>query len=116
MVAIIKRNMNGALSTGKQQTLSFRILAHHVSVLIGGNAVGYFSPAGTTIMRSIDVRPQIIQTQRVDGGIGGIFIEMPGIEDGDLLPGLELFGSHIRPVCTSVSSAMDQAIVGSHPN
>src|SRR5512132_1776812 len=108
--------MNGALSTGKQQTLSFWILAHHVSVLIGGNAVGYLIPAGTTIMRSVDMRPQIVQTQRVDGGIGCILIEMPGIQDRNFLPGLELFGSHIGPVGATVSSAMNQAIVGSHPN
>src|SRR4030095_10579860 len=108
--------MNGALGAGKQQTLSFWILAYRVSVLIGGNAVGYFRPGGSTVMSPINVRPQIVEPQSVDGCIGSVFIKVASVEDGNLLPGLELFWSDISPVRAAVGSAMNQAIIGPDPN
>src|SRR5258705_3959538 len=108
--------MNGAFGTGKQQSFSFGVLAHRVGVLVGWNAVGYFRPGGAAVVSSINVRPQMVEPQSIDGCIGSVFIKMAGVENGNLLPGLELFWTHINPVCPSVSSSMNQAIVGPDPN
>ena len=70
VIAIIKRNVNRAFSSGEKQTLSFRIFAHHIGVFVIRNAVGDFGPGCAAVASAIDVRTQIVEPQRIDRGVG----------------------------------------------
>ncbi len=116
MIAVIERHIDRSLSAGEQQSFSFRVLADDVCVFIIRNAAGYFSPVCSPITRAINVRPQIVKSQSVDGGVGRVLIKVAGVENRNFLPGLELFWSDIVPMRAAVVGAMDQAIVGPGPN
>src|SRR6185295_20390500 len=116
MVAVVERYMDGAFGACKQQTLSFRIFPNHIGVFVRRNAVGYLSPTGATVVRAINVRTQIVESQSVDRRVGSVLIKMPGIEDGNLLPRSDLFGRNVAPGLATVGGAMNQTIVGTNPN
>ena len=116
MVAVVERNMNRALGAGEEQAFSLRILADYVGVFVVRNTVGNFSPGCSAVVRAINVRPQIVKPQSVDGCIGGVLIKVAGVENRNLLPGPELFGSYVAPVRAAVSRTMNQAIIGTGPN
>ena len=86
MIAIVEGNVNCALSAGKEQTLALGIFTHRIHILIGGNAVDDFGPGLAGVARAVNVRTQIVETQRVDGGVGRLRIEVAGFDDRNLLP------------------------------
>src|SRR5437899_391439 len=116
MVAIVKRDVNGALSAGKQQAFAQRILAHDVRVLVLRNAVCNLSPRRAGVTGPIDVWAQVVEPQRIDGGISHVLVEVAGFEDRNLLPGLKLFWRYFAPMSAAIGRAMNQTIVGAGPD
>src|SRR6266850_2520364 len=81
VIPVIKRYVYGALSSGKQQTFSFGILAHNIGVFVIWNTTGNFAPGCSSVTSSINVWPEIVKPQRVDSRIGSVLVEMAGFEN-----------------------------------
>src|SRR5436305_10999271 len=88
VLTVIERNMNGALCAGKQQTLSFRILAHDVGIFVRWNTIRDLSPVRATIARAVDMWMKIVKPQSIDRCVSSVLIEVTGIDNRNLLPGL----------------------------
>src|SRR5438067_13505361 len=88
VLTVIERNMNGALCAGKQQALSFRILAHDISIFVRWNAIRDLSPVRATIARAIDMWMKIVKPQSIDRCVSRVLIEVTGVDNRNLLPGL----------------------------
>src|SRR6266478_5704186 len=67
-------------------------------------------------MRTIYVRSVVIEPQRIDRCISCILIEMPRLDDRDLLPRSNWFWRDVRPGFSAIRRYMYEAIVSSHPD
>src|ERR1019366_10660434 len=68
------------------------------------------------IVGAEDVRAQVVDAQRVDGGVGGEGVEVAGVENGDLHPGSDGGRGDVFPVEAAIGGDVDQAIVGAGPD
>src|SRR5437763_4476224 len=84
VLAVIERNVNGALGAGEQQTLSFRVLAHDVGIFVRRNTIRDLSPVRATIARAIDMWTKIVKPQSIDRCVSGVLIEMTGVNNRNL--------------------------------
>ncbi len=116
MVAVIPRDVDGALGSGEEQALAPGIFTDRVHRFIFGQAGGDLLPGLARVVCAVDVRVQVVEAKSVDGGVDGIFIEMRGVELGDLAPGGEIGRSDVLPVFAGVCGDVDKAIVGADPD
>jgi hypothetical protein len=66
VIAVVERDVDLRLRAGEQQTLAFRILAHHADRRAAGNAGDdSFHVLPPSCVR-IDVRVHVVEPQRVD--------------------------------------------------
>ena len=72
VLAIVERHEHGLLAAGEQQAAPLRILAHDVDDAAVGQAAHDLRPGLAAVARAEDVRPQIVEPQRVDGGVRGV--------------------------------------------
>src|SRR6185312_2634762 len=108
--------MHGSLRAGKQQTLSYRIFSNCIHIFIRRNAVRDFSPRRSGIVGAVDMWSQVIEPQRINRSVSRSSVEVPGVDDRDLFPRLELLRSHISPMFTAIGRKMDQPVIRSSPN
>src|SRR5438094_625336 len=116
MIAIVERNIDGAFGSCKQQTLALRVLAYHVGILIIRNALRNFGPGSTSVSRAINVRPQIVEPESIDGRIRCVLVKVAGVKNRNLLPCFQLLWRHIGPVSAAISGSLNQAIISAGPN
>ncbi len=76
MSAVVERDIDGAFGAGEQQALPLRILADGIDRLAVGNAGDDLRPGLPAVVRAEDVRPQIVEAERVDRGVGRERIEV----------------------------------------
>ena len=86
VIAVVERDINRPLRSGKQQSNPSCVLAHRVHILIRRNAVGNFGPALPAVARAIDVRMEIIQPQRVDRRVCSLGVGVARLDHRDFLP------------------------------
>src|SRR5579864_2564181 len=72
LVAIIERDVNRALGSGEEQAFTFAIFPDRVSRLVIGQTVGDLLPGLAAVVRAVDIRMQVIETETVDGRISGL--------------------------------------------
>src|SRR5215813_9706546 len=116
MLAIVERDMHRAFSAGKQQPTTSRIFAHNVGIFVLWNPVRDFRPGSATVTCAINVRAQVIQSQRVDGRIGGLLIKVARFNNRYFVEWLELRRGDVFPVSASVSGYMNQTVIGAGPD
>ena len=116
VISIVERNVDGAFGSCKQQTLSLRILAYHVGILVVRNAVRNLSPVSTSVARTINVWPQIVEPESIDGRIRCVLVKVAGVKNRNLLPCFQLLWRHIGPVSAAIGRPMNQPIIGTGPN
>ena len=71
---------------GEEQPAALRIFAHDVDRRAVGNAVRDLRPRLAAVVRAVDVRPEVVEPNRVDRGVRGLRVEAPGVDDRDLAP------------------------------
>src|SRR5436305_668108 len=76
--AVIERDVNAFFRSGEQETFPFQIFANRVDDLTRRYAVGDLRPCFATVVGSKNVRPQIVDSYRVDRSVSGVRIEMSG--------------------------------------
>src|SRR5205807_8213652 len=81
----------------------------------GGKPADDLLPGPAAVVRAQQVRPEIVEAQGVDGGVGRFHIESSCLEDADLRPGNELLRGDVLPALPSVARAVDQAVVAACP-
>jgi len=116
VVAIVERNVNRALCGGKEHSAAHRIFAHGIHVFIRGNAIDGFSPGLAGVARAQNVRAQIVETKRVNGGVGCLRVKVAGLDDLDLLECRHIRRRDFIPLLAAIKREMDAAIVGAGPN
>src|SRR5262249_54652047 len=73
-------------------------------------------PGCASVMRTVDVRPHVIESKRVDSGIGGEWIEASWVDGKNLHPRRHLWRRDIFPGRSAVCGRLDQTIVRSDPD
>ena len=116
MVAIIKRDVNSAFGSGKEQSLPPRIFANNIHIFIIRYSGCNFGPGRTRVARAINVWPQVVKSQGVNGSVSCARVEMTGIDDRNFLPGFDLRRRDVGPMRATISSQMDQAVIRSGPD
>ena len=116
MLAIIERHVDLALGAGEQQTFALRILAHGIDRRAVGNAVGDRGPGPAAVVRAVDVRPHVVEPQRVDRGVGGLRVEVAGVDDRHLHERLQLRRRDVVPRRAAVGGHLHQPVVGADPD
>ena len=86
IIAVIKRDVDGALSSGEQQSPSLGIFPDDVDRLAIGDSVNNLGPSFPAIMGSVNVGTHIIQAESVDRGVSGVGIKVTGVNDRNFLP------------------------------
>ena len=81
VIAIIKGNIDSALCCGKEHSTAHRIFTHGIHIFIGGNPVDDFCPGLAGIVRAQNVWTQIVQAERVDGRVRGLYVKVAGFND-----------------------------------
>ena len=114
--AVIKRDVNAFFSSGEEQTFAFRIFADCVYDLPRWYSVHDFSPRLAAVVRCKNVRPQVIDAQRVDRCVSSVRVEMSGFDQRNLLPCGNARRRHIAPGFSAVAREMHQTVVGSAPD
>ena len=54
-------------------------------------------PAPAAVVRAVDVRPHVVAADGVDRDVGGVGVEVPGVDLGDLVPGAQLRWGDVFP-------------------
>ena len=75
-------------------------------------------PVPAAVVGAVDVRLDVLEAVAVDGRVGGLGVEVRGLQDADLGPRGERRRPgrrHVGPVRPLVPRAPDQAVVGAHP-
>ena len=62
------------------------------------------------------MRAEIVETEGVDGRVGGVRIEMRRVHDRDLRPRRQRRRGHVVPGLAAVTRDMNQAVVGADPD
>ena len=100
----------------EQQTPALRIFAHDVH----GPPVGYAArdvrPGRATVARAVDVGTQVVETQRVDGRVCRVHVEVGSVHQRHLGPRHQLRRRHVGPGRSAVMCHVNQTVVGSHPD
>src|SRR5437763_508214 len=109
MVTVVERYPHLALRAGEQKTFLFRIFAHDVDRGTGVDAGDDLLPTLAAVVRAPDVRPEIVDAQRIHGGVRRERIGMSRVHDRDLAPRLrtDLRRRDIAPVRTAVGRRVD---------
>src|ERR1700722_16944495 len=75
-VAVVERNVDGALGAGEKQALADGIFADYVHRRVVGQAGGDFFPSLPAVVGAINVRVKIVETETIDRGIDAVGIEV----------------------------------------
>src|SRR5205085_10630625 len=110
VVAIIERNIDGALGAGEKQAAAHGILAHGVDSGIVGNSGGDLLPALAAIARAIDVSVEIIEAETIDGGVGGLQVVVRSFKLRDFAPGRKRVD--VLPSFPAIARELDEAVIG----
>src|SRR6516164_520150 len=81
LIAVIKRDPDGVLSAGKQQSLAGGVRPNRVHGGVIRQPMGDRPPSLAAVACAIDVRAPVIDAEATDGSIGRVLIEGG---DGDL--------------------------------
>src|SRR3954469_24471194 len=68
-VTVVERKVHAALGSGEEQAFAAGIFADDVDDLALGDSGDDLLPGFPGIARAVDVRPHVVKSQRVDGGI-----------------------------------------------
>ena len=97
MIAIVKRDVNRALSSGEQKTFALRIFAHRIHVFVLRNTIRDLDPGCARVACAKDVRSQIVEAERVDRRVRFIAIEVRRFEHRYFRPRYERRRRHVLP-------------------
>ena len=115
VVAVIERHVDFPLRAGEEQPLALRIFADDIDRRAIGNAVRDGRPRPAAVVRAVDVRPQVVEPQRVDRRVCRLRVEVPRVHDGHLHPRLQVGRGDVAPFRAPVHCHMHQSIVGADP-
>src|SRR6185503_5114353 len=113
---VVERYVDRLLAAGKQQTASLRVLAHDIDDATVRKTLRDLDPPLPSVPSAIDVRPEIVESQRVDGGICGTGIEVRRFDAGYFCPRDKRRRRDVDPVHAAVARRMNQAIVRARPD
>jgi hypothetical protein len=116
VIAIVKRDEDRLFGAGIQQPAPLRILANHADDPAVGNAARDVRPRLAAVVGAVDVRPQVVETQRVDRGVSGVHVEVRRIHDRHLHPRRECRRRDVLPVLAAITRQVNQSVVGPSPN
>src|SRR5207245_11622693 len=116
VIAIIKRNVNRAFSSGEQKTFALRILAYRIHVFGLRNTIRDLGPSCAGVAGAKDVRPQIIEPQSIDRSVRHIFVVVARFDNRDFPEGLELRWCDVFPSLAAIAREMNEAIVSPRPD
>jgi hypothetical protein len=114
--AVVERHINAFFRSGEEQTFAFRIFANCVYDLPGGYSVHDLSPRFAAVVRRKNVRPQIVDPQRVDRCVSSVRVEMSGFDQRNLVPRGNMRWRHIAPGFTAIGCEMNQTVIGAAPD
>ena len=89
VIAVVEGDEDAGLGPGVEEAAPDRILAHDVDEAARGNSRGDRAPALAAVARAVDVGRDVVEPVPVDGGVGGVGVEMRRLDDPDLRPGRE---------------------------
>ena len=116
VIAVIEREPHLVFRSGIEQSATLRVLTHHVDGRVGRNAIDDFRPGLPAVARAVDVWPQIVEPEGVDGSIGRARIRVRCIHQRHLPPRPDLRRCHIRPRLAAIPRDVDQSIVRPRPD
>src|SRR4029453_1583236 len=87
MNAVIKRDVDGALGAGEQQSLSPGIFPDDVDRFALRDSLNDLGPSFPGIVGSVNVWTYVIKPKGVDADVSGVGIKVTSVNDRDLLPG-----------------------------
>ena len=114
--AVIERHINALFRSREKQSFALGIFAHGVHRLARRDSVHNFCPRFAVVLRSENVRPQIVESQRVHCGVSGVRIEMSRFNQRNFLPGRDTWRRYAAPGFSAVGGQMNQPIIGSTPD
>ena len=89
VIAIVERDPHLRIGPGKQQPRLPRVFTNRVRNGVGGDPRIDFRPRLAAIARAIEVRLDLVEAQRVGGGVGDERVEVPRLDIEDARPGLD---------------------------
>src|SRR5271165_1908275 len=116
VVSVVKGDIYSALGGGEEQALTLGVFTDGIDIFIGGNAGDDFRPGFAAVASAKDVRAQVVEAQRIDGGVGGVGIGVAGFDNGNLLPSGQSGRCDVVPVSSAVCGEPDESVVGAGPD
>ena len=116
MIAVVPRHVHGAFGSGKKKSLAFRIFANRVDGLIVRQSASDLLPRLAAIVRAIDIRTQVVETESIHRCICSRSVEMRSVNLRELAPWSQFGRRHVLPVLSAIACHLNHAIVGSSPN
>ena len=68
------------------------------------------------VVRPVDVRTHVVAADRVHRDVGGVGVEVAGVDLRDLVPRAQLRRRHVLPRLAAVARHVHEAIVGAGPD
>ena len=116
VIAVVEGYVDGAFGSGEEHALTFRVLANGIDVFVVGNAVDDLGPGLAAVAGAQDVRPQVVEAQRVDSCIGGVGIGVAGFDARDFLPCSQSGRRNVVPILAAVSGEPEESVVRPGPD
>ena len=116
VVAVVEGDVDLGLGAGVEQALALGIFADGAGGGAVGDAVVDLGPGLAAVVGAEEMRAHVVEAQGVDGGVGGLRVEVAGVHVEDLPEGLQLGGRDVGPVRSAVGGGPDEAVVGAGPD
>ena len=115
-IAVVEGHVHGLLGPAVEQPFARRILADDVHGPAVGQAVHDRLPRLAAVVGPIDVRPEVVEPQRVDRRVCGPRVVVTGFEDGHLGPRAQVGRCDVAPRLPTVARHVQKPVVGAHPD
>src|SRR5205814_5830878 len=102
IIAVIKRDVDGALGSGEQQSFSPGIFPDDVDRFALRDSLNDLGPSFPGIVGSVNVWTHVIQPKGVDRGVSGVGIKVTSVNDRNFLPGRNGRWRNIVPVLSPI--------------
>ncbi len=116
VIAIVEGYVNGSLAPGEKQAFANGIFAHHVGCGVSRQTFIDFLPGFAKVAGAVNVRVQVIETERIDGRVSGAGGVVASFDYGNFAPGGQLGRGDVLPGLPCVAGDVDQAIISAGPN
>ena len=116
MLAVIERDIDLRLASGEEESFPLRILAHDVDGPAVRDAVRDVRPRLPAVFGPVDVRPEVVEPQRVDRRIRLGGVEVRRLEDRHFRERHQLLRRDVLPVLPGVCGDVNETIVGARPD